>query len=131
MKSSQVSGNGDLCKKCINGLIANESRNKCIKCDKGLYSEFDKKCVNCPDFTSLSHKQSGCNILDIVHNKAYQMRFYLKGLKKTIKTIAESCKDQNEFCNDKFVGPVRDHNRNGIFFISFAEKGNLKYNEIQ
>ncbi len=48
------------------------------------------------------------------------MRFFLKGLKNK---VSDDCKDENEFCYDKFVGPVRDKKTNDIFFISFSEKG--------
>jgi len=101
--------------------LANNKNNKCVECEDGVFSNKLGKCVKCPDFTTLSHTSSGCHILDVAHNKAYQMKFYLKGLKKK---MAETCIDNNEFCYSKFVGPVRDHKTNDIFFISFSEKGN-------
>ena len=63
----------------------------------------------------MSDRSPGCQILDIVHNKAYRMKFKLKGLKRDME---ESCEDNNEMCYNKFIGPIRDHKANDIFFIS-------------
>ena len=100
--------------------MSNAEGNKCVSCAEGIYSSFEKKCIKCPDFTDVNSRSSGCHILDIAHNKAFRMRYFLKGLKR--KT-AENCEDNNELCYNKFIGPVRDHKNNDIFYISFSEKG--------
>ena len=100
------------CEQCPLSLIANKEGNKCIPCEGGTFSSIEKKCVECPDFTTVSDRSPGCQILDIVHNKAYRMKFKLKGLKRDME---ESCEDNNEMCYNKFIGPIRDHKANDIF----------------
>jgi hypothetical protein len=115
------------CFKCPGGSTKVKSDNlyKCIKCPSG-YTLSNGKCaesnVTCPAFTYKLN--NSCNLDDIVHNKEYGLRYNIMDLKENVE---RHCTNDNELCDGKFFGPIKDVSTNNIYYISFAtrEKINL------
>lgn len=86
--------------------------------------------VKCTDFTYLNPKTNKCEVLDVLQNSKYGLRFITAGLKNSNELLCDS--NSNEICynNHKFIGPIHDIVKNDIFFMSFDKSDKISVDDF-
>jgi hypothetical protein len=125
-----VEGTISKCLVCPKGTSKEKHHHyKCVGCPFG-YTFVDGKCVDpdtktCPDFTT--KQGDSCSLNEIIHNKEYGLRYNLMDLKEN---VASHCTYENELCDGKFFGPVKDNKSGNIFYISFASREGITLSDF-